>query len=240
MDTRKRIIGLAVAAALCAGVAMGAEGRDAGQRKAGRPNADVTTNADGSRTAKSSHAITLPDGKTATVTVERTVSRDEQGGCATRGTRTVATADGKEGKGTFQGSLRKTADGWEWSRTETGTCPSGEAYSAETKGGIVGENLTSKTVVTGTKRPRTVESAGKVTTDAEGGRKVAGTITVTSEDGKTHTRNFERELGKDGRGLHGLIEGEHDGQGLRRGLRQNTPADGKARRQTRAGAQQGA
>ena len=218
MNTRKLTIGLTVAAALCAGTAIAAEENAAARRGKTRPGADVTTNADGSRTSKTSHTIDLPGGKTATVTIERTATRDDQGGCTTRGTRTVATPDGKEGKGTFQGSLRKNGNGWEWSRSETGTTPGGEAYSAETKGAITGEDFTSKTVVQGPKRSRTNEGVGKVTTTPDGSRKVTGKMTITAGDGTVHTRDFERDLGKDGRGLHGLLEGEREDLGMRQAL----------------------
>lgn len=213
MDTRKLTIGLTAALALCASAAFAGDGQATGRTKGGH-RGDVTANADGSKTMKFTRTITLPDGKTATMTVERTVTRNGKDGAAITGTRTITTADGKEGKGTFQGSLTRNGDGWQWTRTESGTTPSGEAYSSETKGGITGEDFTSKTTFKGPKHSRTIDSAGKVATDANGNRTVTGKATITDEDGKTTTRDFTRELGKNGRGIRGLLDGENEGLGL--------------------------
>ena len=213
MKAWKTILGMVLAGAVSAGTVLAAEGKAGEGRVRACPKADVTANADGSKTARYSRTITLPNGKTATVTVERTVTRDDQGGCTTRGTRTVATSDGKEGKGAFEGSLRKAGDGWEWKRSDSGAMPSGEAYSAETQGRLAGDSFTNKTVWKSGTRSHTVESLGKVTTDADGRRKVAGKSTITDENGKTETRDFERELGE--HGLHGLLGADHEGLGLR-------------------------
>lgn len=229
MSTTKLIIGLTAALALSTGIVFAGNDQAAGRRHGDRAKADVTTNADGSKTMKSTRTITLPDGKTATMTVERTVTRDGKEGLTITGTRTITTTDGKEGKGTFQASLTKADNGWNWTRTENGTTPAGEAYSSETKGGISGEDFTSKTTVKGPKHSRTIDSVGKVSTDADGDRKVTGKMTITGDDGKTDTRDFTRELGKNLRGLHDLLEGEHEGFGLRDGLGNDKAAGGKTR-----------
>ncbi len=156
-----------------------------------------TENPDGSMTVAKECEINFDNGKSLTVSEERTVARDEDGSRMWSGSRTVTDSEGRTATSTGQGSAVKTDDGVQWSRTASGTNRQGEAWSAETTGsgrrsesGMNWSSTTNGTHASG--RSWTAERSGLHRRNEDGSRTHTGNATRRNSDGGEWSSTWER------------------------------------------------